>query len=184
MGTGRWRSIAALVLCSLAVTIKMPAIVALGYLAIRGPKTGTRRWLDITAAAIISTTTLHLAGMLTGYGWEWAKNLFVGPRITSYLSPATLIAALLQWMSSLAGMDTSFAGFARPLKLLGVMSAFAAIWWFLRRSPRLGLAALSSALIVLAVFGPAVQPWYLTWGWSSERCRRLAGRGGPMGRSR
>jgi alpha-1,6-mannosyltransferase len=31
------------------------------------------------------------------------------------------------------------------------------------RTPKLGLAGLAGALVVLAVFGPAVHPWYLTW---------------------
>jgi alpha-1,6-mannosyltransferase len=48
----------------------------------------------------------------------------------------------------------------RNLFLAASAAVAAVLMW---RTPRLGLAGLAGALVALAVLGPAVHPWYLTW---------------------
>ena len=163
-GSGRRRWLAALVLCGLAAAVKAPALVAIGYLGIVGPRGVRRRKTDVPLAAVVGLGTLHLLGMATGYGWAWARNMVGSPSVLSYLSPATVLAVPMHWLSTILGVDSTVTGIAGVLRLIGVVGAIISVGWLLTQSRTRGLAALTTAMLVLALFGPAVQPWYLTWG--------------------
>ncbi len=163
-GSGRRRWLAALVLCGLAAAVKAPALVAVGYLGIVGPRGVQRRKTDVSLAAVVGLGTLHLLGMATGYGWAWARNMVGSPSVLSYLSPATILAVPMHWISSIVGVDSTVTGIAGVLRLIGVAGAAVSICWLLTQSRTRGLAALTTAMLTLALFGPAVQPWYLTSG--------------------
>lgn len=156
--------LAALVLCALGAAIKFPAFAAVAYLGVRGPTGRKARLSDLLIAGAVGVATLEVAGMVTGYGWGWATNMMQGPAILSYLAPATVLAGLVHLMAGLFGEHPSIAFIAGPLRLIGMVVGAALGWRFLSRSRVRGLAALSCALLVAAIFGPAVQPWYLTWG--------------------
>jgi hypothetical protein len=48
----------------------------------------------------------------------------------------------------------------RELFLAASVAVVGVLVW---RTPKLGLAGLAGALVVLSVLGPAVHPWYLAW---------------------
>ncbi|MFI8236738.1 polyprenol phosphomannose-dependent alpha 1,6 mannosyltransferase MptB [Streptomyces sp. NPDC085866] len=158
---GRWPVLGA-VLVTLAALVKAPA--ALGLLAVVVLQIRTRRtplWATLTTAAAAAATTVAatvVAG--TGYGWIRALDTPVSPHnwaLTSLLGRAT--GALLDRLGS------DLAPLAVPVwHLLGLAATAAAvvlIWLRLRLRP---VYALGLSLLAVAVFGPAIRPWYVLWG--------------------
>ncbi|MEU6461514.1 polyprenol phosphomannose-dependent alpha 1,6 mannosyltransferase MptB [Streptomyces sp. NPDC046976] len=150
------------VLVTLAALVKAPA--ALGLLAVVAFQTRAgRRPLPaaLTTAAVSAATTVAAtvtAG--TGYGWIGALDTPVSPQnwaLTSLLGRAT--GALLDRLGS------GLAPLAVPgWQLLGLAATAVAIlliWLRLRLKP---VYALGLSLLVVAVFGPAIRPWYVLWG--------------------
>ncbi|MFF8864061.1 polyprenol phosphomannose-dependent alpha 1,6 mannosyltransferase MptB [Streptomyces sp. NPDC015139] len=150
------------VLVTLAALVKAPA--ALGLLAVVAlqVRSGRRPLPAVltTAAAAAATTVAATAVAGTGYGWIGALNTPVSPQnwaLTSLLGRAT--AALLDHLGS------GLAPLAVPAwHLLGLAATAAAvllIWLRLRPRP---VYALGLSLLAVAVFGPAIRPWYVLWG--------------------
>ncbi|MFF8404336.1 polyprenol phosphomannose-dependent alpha 1,6 mannosyltransferase MptB [Streptomyces sp. NPDC014846] len=150
------------VLVTLAALVKAPA--ALGLLAVVAlqVRSGRRPLPAVltTAAAAAGTTVAATAVAGTGYGWIGALNTPVSTQnwaLTSLLGRAT--GALLDHLGS------GLAPFAVPAwHLLGLAATAAAvllIWLRLRPGP---VYALGLSLLAVAVFGPAIRPWYVLWG--------------------
>jgi hypothetical protein len=150
------------VLVTLAALVKAPA--ALGLLAVVALQVRSgRRPLPavLTAAAASAVTTVAATAVAgTGYGWIGALTTPVSPHnwaLTSLLGRAT--GALLEHLGS------SLAPLAVPAwHLLGLAAtavAVALIWLRLRVGP---VYALGLSLLTVAVFGPAIRPWYMLWG--------------------
>ncbi|KUM95588.1 hypothetical protein AQI88_16055 [Streptomyces cellostaticus] len=158
---GRWPVLGA-VLVTLAALVKAPA--ALGLLAVVAlqVRSGRRplRATVTTAAASAATTVTATALAGTGYGWIRALDTPVSPHnwaLTSLLGRAT--GALLDHLGS------GLAPLAVPAwHLLGLaVTALAVLLIWLRLRPR-PVYALGLSLLVVAVFGPAIRPWYVLWG--------------------
>ncbi|GGV03878.1 membrane protein [Streptomyces filipinensis] len=158
---GRWPAVGA-VLVTLAALVKAPA--ALGLLAVLALqiRAGRRPLPAVltTAAASALTTVAATAVAGTGYGWIGALTTPVSPQnwaLTSLAGRAT--GALLKHLGS------SLAPLAVPAwHLLGLAAtavAVALIWLRLRPRP---VYALGLSLLTVAVFGPAIRPWYVLWG--------------------
>lgn len=158
---GRWPVLGA-VLVTLAALVKAPA--ALGLLAVVVLQIRTRRtplWATLTTAAAAAATTVAATAVAgTGYGWIRALDTPVSPHnwaLTSLLGRAT--GALLDRLGS------DLAPLAVPVwHLLGLAVTAAAIvliWLRLRLRP---VYALGLSLLAVAVFGPAIRPWYVLWG--------------------
>ena len=161
---GRRWWIAAVVSMGLAAAVKAPGLIGIGYLAVTGPRDVVRRRSDLALAGVAGLGTVHFVGVVTGYGWSWARNLANGPGVLSYLSPATVFAVPIHWLSTTAHSGWTVTGIAGSLRLACMIMATVAAAWLIVHSRSRGISALSSALLVLALFGPAVQPWYLAWG--------------------
>ncbi|SOD90011.1 polyprenol phosphomannose-dependent alpha 1,6 mannosyltransferase MptB [Streptomyces sp. Ag109_G2-15] len=158
---GRWPVLGA-VLVTLAALVKAPA--ALGLLAVVVLQIRTRRtplWAAVTTAVAAAATTVAATAVAgTGYGWIRALDTPVSPHnwaLTSLLGRAT--GALLDRLGS------DLAPLAVPVwHLLGLAAtagAIVLIWLRLRLRP---VYALGLSLLAVAVFGPAIRPWYVLWG--------------------
>ncbi|MGW2748245.1 polyprenol phosphomannose-dependent alpha 1,6 mannosyltransferase MptB [Streptomyces sp. NPDC001450] len=158
---GRWPVLGA-VLVTLAALVKAPA--ALGLLAVVVLQIRIRRtplWATLTTAAAAAATTVAATAVAgTGYGWIRALDTPVSPHnwaLTSLLGRAT--GALLDRLGS------DLAPLAVPawhvLGLAATAAAIVLIWLRLRLRP---VYALGLSLLAVAVFGPAIRPWYVLWG--------------------
>ncbi|WSQ14231.1 polyprenol phosphomannose-dependent alpha 1,6 mannosyltransferase MptB [Streptomyces sp. NBC_01231] len=158
---GRWPVLGA-VLVTLAALVKAPAALGLAavvVLHIRGG-VGRTRALATTAVAAVVTTVAATALAGTGYGWVRALDTPVSSQnwaLTSLLGRAT--AALLERLGS------DLAPLAVPAwHAFGMVAAVVSvlvIWLRLRPRP---VYALGLSLAAVAVFGPAIRPWYALWG--------------------
>ncbi|MGM9336382.1 polyprenol phosphomannose-dependent alpha 1,6 mannosyltransferase MptB [Streptomyces murinus] len=156
------RPVLGAVLVTLAALVKAPA--ALGLLAVVAFQARAgRRPLPaaLTTAAVSAATTVAAtvtAG--TGYGWIGALGTPVSPQnwaLTSLLGRATgdLLDRLGSGLAPLAVPGWHLLG------LVATAVAILLIWLRLRLKP---VYALGLSLLVVAVFGPAIRPWYVLWG--------------------
>ncbi|MGY5051310.1 polyprenol phosphomannose-dependent alpha 1,6 mannosyltransferase MptB [Streptomyces sp. 900105755] len=158
---GRWPVLGA-VLVTLAALVKAPA--ALGLLAVvvvqvRKGHSPVRATLT-TALASGATTVVATAVAGTGYGWIRALDTPVSPHnwaLSSLLGRAT--GRVLEHFGS------DLAPLAVPAwHLLGLaLTAVTVLLIWVRLRPR-PVYALGLSLAAVAVFGPAIRPWYALWG--------------------
>ncbi|MFD9462521.1 polyprenol phosphomannose-dependent alpha 1,6 mannosyltransferase MptB [Streptomyces sp. NPDC060027] len=160
------RHLLGVVLITLAALVKAPA--ALGLLAVvalrgRGRGRGRRGTVRATVTTLVvaaATTVAATAVAGTGYGWIAALKTPVSPHNwspTSVLGRAT--GAVLQKLGS------GLAPLAMPAwhvaGLVATVCLLLFIWLRLRPHP---VYALGLSLATVAVFGPAIRPWYALWG--------------------
>ncbi|MFJ4828332.1 polyprenol phosphomannose-dependent alpha 1,6 mannosyltransferase MptB [Streptomyces sp. NPDC088747] len=156
---GRW-PVVGVVLITLAALVKAPAALGLlAVIALRGRRGLVRSILTTTVAAL-GTTAVVTAVTGTGYGWIAALRTPVSPHnwsLTSLLGRAT--ATVLE------KLDSGLAPLALPLwhtaGLVLTVIIVLFIWLRLRPGP---IYALGLSLATVAVFGPAIRPWYALWG--------------------
>ncbi|WRZ94667.1 polyprenol phosphomannose-dependent alpha 1,6 mannosyltransferase MptB [Streptomyces sp. NBC_01007] len=160
---GRW-PVVGIVLVTLAALVKAPAVLGLvAVIALRERGQGRRgiaRATVTTVVVAVATTVAATAVAGTGYGWIAALRTPVSPHNwspTSVLGRAT--GALLQKLGS------GLAPLAMPAwhaaGLVATVGLLLFIWLRLRPHP---VYALGLSLAAVAVFGPAVRPWYALWG--------------------
>ncbi|MEU8793575.1 polyprenol phosphomannose-dependent alpha 1,6 mannosyltransferase MptB [Streptomyces sp. NPDC048643] len=160
---GRW-PVLGVVLITLAALVKAPA--ALGLVAVvalrsrgRGPRAVLRHTVTTTTAAV-ATTVVATAVAGTGYGWIAALKTPVSPH---NWSPTSLLGRVTG--AVLEELGSGLAPFALPAWHAAGLVVTAAlllfIWLRLRPGP---VYALGLSLAAVAVFGPAVRPWYALWG--------------------
>ncbi|MGW3408675.1 polyprenol phosphomannose-dependent alpha 1,6 mannosyltransferase MptB [Streptomyces sp. NPDC000888] len=156
---GRW-PVVGVVLITLAALVKAPAALGLlAVIALRGRRGLVRSTLT-TAVAALATTVVVTAVTGTGYGWIAALKTPVSPHnwsLTSLLGRATgtLLEKLGSGLAPLALPAWHTAGIV--VTVLIVLF----IWLRLRPGP---IYALGLSLAAVAVFGPAIRPWYALWG--------------------
>jgi hypothetical protein len=118
------------------------------------------RAIRTVATVGVALATMAVLGLVARAGWGWVGGIGANARSITVLSVSTTIGFLLAPNRSAAGHRVDHrACHAATLTAVGVAIA-AAILFF---TPTLGLAGLATALAVVALLGPAVQPWYLTW---------------------
>ena len=103
---------------------------------------------------------LELLSLVTGAGWGWLGGLSAGSNVTSLLSLSTTVGLVLAWTLQQPVQLGSVTTAVRDVFLAASVAIAGVLMW---RTPRLGLAGLAGALAALAVLGPSVHPWYLTW---------------------
>ncbi|GGN48990.1 membrane protein [Streptomyces albiflavescens] len=156
---GRWH-VLGVVLITLAALVKAPAVLGLlAVVALRGRR-GMLKSALTTAVVALATTVAATAATGTGYGWIAALKTPVSPHNwspTSVLGRATgaLLEKLGSGLAPLAMPVWHTAGLA--LTVIVVLL----IWLRLRPGP---IYALGLSLAAVAVFGPAIRPWYALWG--------------------
>ncbi|WP_330302634.1 MULTISPECIES: polyprenol phosphomannose-dependent alpha 1,6 mannosyltransferase MptB [unclassified Streptomyces] len=156
---GRWH-VLGVVLITLAALVKAPAALGLlAVVALRGRR-GMLRSAVTTTGVALATTVAATAATGTGYGWIAALRTPVSPHNwspTSVLGRAT--GALLEKLGSGLAPLALPVWHAAGLALTVLVVLF--IWLRLRPGP---IYALGLSLAAVAVFGPAIRPWYALWG--------------------
>jgi alpha-1,6-mannosyltransferase len=164
------RPLLGIVICALAATVKLPAIVAVAFVAVTWARAETRwrlRALRLAQSAAAALLTLTLVTVITGFGPGWiSSGLFSTPaRVRLAITPATdiswTIARLLGDVGVAVGFHTLHTVFRAVIFGLSVLFALV----LLQRSRRNTLVPfLGLALLGFAIAGPALWPWYLSWG--------------------
>src|SRR5579862_8868365 len=163
----RWGPVPSVVLCALAAGVKAPAV--LGVVAIgwnwETSATYLRRALRTLEALGIGAATLAALSSFTGIGWGWIVSLNTPGKISTGVTPVDGVARVVAGVLHLLGASTPTSTVRGATSVVGLAVAGCVGAWLLWRSPRTGvLRAVGLSLLVLALLGPILWSWYLTWG--------------------
>lgn len=164
----RFGTVPGVVVCALAAGVKSPAALGVLFLGWTwpGPDAPTRRRVGHTAlAGLIALTTIELVTVVTGFGWGWIKTTMNADSAFTGVTPINLVARGASILSHLFQVPVSTSHFHVVFGVLGMLIAAYVGYRLLLRSPREGVVpCLGMALLVLALLGPIVWAWYVTWG--------------------
>lgn len=164
------RPLLGVVVCALAATIKLPALVAVVFIAaiwIREVPGWRPRLIRGGQAAAATLATLGLITLLTGFGTGWiSSGLFSTPgRVRLAITPATDISWTLTRLLGDVGVKVGFHAVDSVLRtIVFAASALLALVLLQRARRELLVPYLAAALAAFAIGGPALWPWYLSWG--------------------
>jgi hypothetical protein len=162
----RW---AGVVLTALGGAVKLPALAGTVVLAWGAPPgvSWRRRVPALLGAAAVAGGVLVACSWATGLGTGWARAAGANGEAVSWAAPTT-------WLGAVVGRG---AAQLMALGLAGVLVTRA-----LAGARPTDAAVAARVLVVAALVGPAVHPWYLLWGLpllaaarGGDRCRLLAG---------
>lgn len=170
----RWHPLAMLivgaVLIALSSQVKLPSLLALGFVAMAL----ACRWGGTVKAFVIaggSLTALSVAvmaviGWASGLGFGWLFTLGTANVVRSWMSPPTLIALGTGQVGILLGLGDHTTAVLALTRAIGVIIIAILVTWLLlavlrgRLHPVGGLGVALGATVLLF---PVVQPWYLLW---------------------
>jgi alpha-1,6-mannosyltransferase len=158
-----------IVVCALAASVKAPAalgVVFIGWSCLGEREDGrSRRAFGVGIAAAIGAVVMAALAEVSGLGWGWIKGLSNPGAARMWLDVPTglgLFFGKVLFFIGFHGMTTEAVALTRTL---GLAVAAAVVLYLLTQCDSIGLVrALGLSLLVVAILGPAVQPWYLTWG--------------------
>jgi hypothetical protein len=158
----------AITLIALAGTIKIPALVGLGFVGLiwaGRDASWTRRVRCWAIAAVVTAGVFLAVNAVSGLGFGWIHALGTPGMVRSWISPITSIGVASGWLVSIAGYGQhteTILAILRGLATLAVLAYAAKL--LLRPDSRTPVRVAGTVLLLLAVFGPVIQPWYLLWG--------------------
>lgn len=157
-----WRRHLGVVLCAMAAAIKLPAILAVAFLAwpwvVAAPRLRERA-VRLLVAAGEAFAVIALAGQLTGWGWGWVDAITTSKPVDAYLSLTRLTGGAVALAT---GIDA--AAVLAVARTTGLVLAVGVTLLLLLRGASSWPVALAWSLLIWALLHPTTQPWYLTWG--------------------
>lgn len=165
------RFLIALVLVGVAGTIKQPALLAAYPIAVFGsnwaswhPRELLRFGLRATFAVGVAVVVFVGVSLATGLGFGWVDAMGV-PGMIVTLAPFSILGWLVQSGVDWVGLDPSGHAARDAAQVLGLILAVVIIGYQLvKRSRTEPMRFLAWSFLALAVFGPALNTWYLLWG--------------------
>ena len=164
----RYGTVPGVVLCALAAGVKSPA--ALGVLFLgwvwAGEGASIRRRMGHTfAAGLIALATMEAAALLTGTGWGWVRTTTTADAAFTGVTPINVVARGVSILSHVLQVPIATLTVRPVFIVLGLVVAVGLCVRFLWRAPQEGVVRnLGLALLCLALLGPIVWAWYVTWG--------------------
>jgi Glycosyltransferase family 87 len=164
------RPLAAVAVCAVAATIKLPAAAAIVFIVVAAARAAPERAerLRLVARALaITVLVLAAVSLATGVGLDWiTTGVFSTPqKVRLAITPATGVGYTLASLAHDLGIAANsrsvehvFAGIAA---VLTVALAVLLLW---RVRPESLVRDLGVFLVAVVLGGPAAWPWYLIWG--------------------
>ena len=164
----RW--VAGAVLITLGASVKIPALLALGFVGVDLARRWGGRVRDVALAAgvlgAVAVVVYAVIGFGTGLGFGWVSTQGTANSIRSWMSLSTDIGQLSGQIGILAGLGDHTDTTLTITRGVGGLAAAAAVAWLLwlclkgRVEPVTGVGVALGAVVLL---GPVVHPWYLLW---------------------
>jgi hypothetical protein len=163
------RLVAGLVLCALATTVKLPALLALVFIAVselqgRG---GRDRLTRAVKVGLVPPVVVLVVTWACGLGWRWLSlsSLRLPAQARDLPTPSVAVGTLLFHLLHLLKLEV------RQTSAISVTQAGCAliavgvtVWLATKVRASNMVPLLGLALIVVVVAGPTLWPWYLMWG--------------------
>jgi len=155
-------------LCALAAGVKSPALLGVLFLGWvwAGKEASIRRRIGHTAGAgLIALATMEVVSLISGTGWGWIRTTTTADASFTGVTPINLVARSVSIASHVVQVPISTLTVRPVFMVLGLLVAVYFGYRQLLRSPRDGVVrCLGLTLLVLALLGPIVWSWYVTWG--------------------
>ncbi|MGE3284687.1 MAG: polyprenol phosphomannose-dependent alpha 1,6 mannosyltransferase MptB [Pseudonocardia sp.] len=167
----RW--LAAAVLISVAAALKLPALLALGFVGVHLARERGARRHPVTAVlatagvlGVVAGTVLTVVSLGSGLGFGWIRTLTVPNAVVNWMSMSTWTGQLGGRLGILAGLgDHTRSVLTLTRSIGGLVSAVLCVLLLLAvlrgRLDTVTGTGLGFAAVIL--FGPVVHPWYLLW---------------------
>jgi hypothetical protein len=164
----RFGTVPGVILCALAAGVKSPALLAVLFLGWvwAGKEASIRRRIGHTVGAgLIALATMEVVSLISGTGWGWIRTTTTADTSFTGVTPINLMARAVSIASHVFQVPVSLLAVRPVFMVLGLLVAAYIGYRQLLRSPRDGFVqCLGVTLLVLALLGPIVWSWYVTWG--------------------
>lgn len=164
----RFGPVPGIVVCALAMGVKAPALLGVGFIGWNWAGAAAPIWARIrraTLAVAIAGVTLAVVSWATGIGWGWVRTVTAEDKVHTGVTPVDAVARLVAVVADGIGLGWSMTSVRSIFATLGLVAAAAVGAWLLWHSPRLGMVrSLGWSLLLLALLAPVLWGWYLTWG--------------------
>ncbi|MBV8930853.1 MAG: polyprenol phosphomannose-dependent alpha 1,6 mannosyltransferase MptB [Mycobacteriaceae bacterium] len=170
----QWAPLATLlagaVLITMSSQVKLPSLLALGFVAmalVRRWGGGVKAFLAASGSLTgLSLAVMALIGWASGLGFGWIYTLGTANVVRSWMSPPTLLALGTGQVGILLGLGDHTTAVLGLTRAIGVVIIAITVTWLLvavlrgRLHPIGGLGVALGATVLLF---PVVQPWYVLW---------------------
>lgn len=185
-GRTMWLLCAGVVLIALSSTIKIPSLLALGFVGMAL----ARRWGGTAKSVLVAATLLAgIAAAVTaaislasGLGIGWIHTLGTANAVRSWMSIPTLLGMITGLGGVLLGLGdhtTAVLNLTRPIASVAAAVITVRMLFAVLRGRVHAVGALGLALAAIVLLFPVVQPWYLLWAilplaaWATTRAFRI-----------
>ncbi|WP_343709949.1 polyprenol phosphomannose-dependent alpha 1,6 mannosyltransferase MptB [Mycobacterium sp.] len=175
------------VLITLSAQVKLPSLVALGFVAMALARRwgGTLRALVLAGGLMggLSLAVMAVVGWASGLGFGWIFTLGTANVVRSWMSPPTLLALGAGQAGILLGLGDHTTAVLSLTRGIGVLIIAVMVCWLLLlvfRGRLHPVGGLGVALGVTVLLFPVVQPWYVLWAviplaaWATRPSFRIA----------
>lgn len=162
------RPVVGIILVTLAALVKVPAEIGVLYIGwhwLGDDKPIRERVRPVVTAFVISAIVMELAAKVTGLGWGWVMALSTPGQVRSPAVPTTALATFLYSISHFAGLPIRLGFYLSVTRVLGFILSGIGSLYFLARARHYGaLRSIGYTFLVVTLFAPVIQPWYIAWG--------------------
>lgn len=162
------RPVLGIVLVTLAALVKVPAeigVLYIGWTWLGDEKPFRERVRPIVSGFLVSGIVMELAAKFTGLGWGWILALSTPGTVRSPAVPTTALASLFYHLLDFAGLPVRLGVLLSVTRFVGFAISGAGALYFLSRLRRYGaLKAIGYTFLIVTLFAPVIQPWYIAWG--------------------
>jgi alpha-1,6-mannosyltransferase len=161
------RPLPGVALCALAATVKLPALLAVAFIAASWAWASAGRLKPLAQCALVTAAVGVVVGVVSGTGFSWISPSLVSTpqKVHLAITPGTAvgwtIGAILHALDVSANARQLEAAGGTVTLVLALLVAVVLLW---RTRATTMVRDLGIVLLVLALGGPAAWPWYLTWG--------------------
>jgi hypothetical protein len=171
----RRQGIPAAALIALAAAVKVPAVVALPFVAVLwapalpGPLRGRAPvWRAAVAATVVAGVVFGVVTAMSGLGLGWVGTLDTASGTIQWTSLPTGLGLAVGWVMKTLGLGSRGPALDafRSLAKVAMAVILVVIWWRVRNGTqdvRAVVAAAGWALVTVVVLAPAFHPWYALW---------------------
>jgi alpha-1,6-mannosyltransferase len=164
----RW--VGGAVLITLGASVKLPALLALGFVGMDLARRWGGRFRDVAAAAgilgAVAVGVYVVIGFGTGLGFGWVHTQGTANEIRSWMSLSTDLGQLAGQVGILAGLgdhtDTTL-GITRGVGGIAIAAVIAWLLWLCLKGRVEPVTGVGVGLGAVVLLGPVVHPWYLLW---------------------
>ena len=173
-------------LISWGASIKLPTVVALGFLGVEAARRWWNRWWSVPIMGVIMVVimgiTVVLATVLSGTTLTWISSTGAAAQYPTVLTLTNDIAKAAAACGKLLGLGNHYVAIHSFFIAAGLLVSMVFLLWALWKVYRGELhpvGGFGMSMLVMVLCFPVMHPWYLLWGiialsaWINDRRYRV-----------